>query len=357
MNGMRRAARLRIFHGKVEIAGQMGILCGELKRRGYHAAAYNVFHSYLGYEEHLVNTSEEQVAEQYRQLVEEFDLFHFHYASSLLDDYADLPLIQEKGKKMIMHHWGNDVRFHDQARIHNRYVYTGDSPPNEEIDRNLSKITEYVREAIVQDREVAAYVEPYYDKVHIVPIAIDLAKFVPVDEDKLQRSAEEVQSPKNKERLLVLHAPTNPEFKGTKPIEDAVMSLQSKMDFDYRRIEKMNHEEAIQLYREADLIIDQIYCGSYGLLCVEAMALAKPVITYIREDLVGTFPAELPVLNANPGNIEEKLAELLADAVLRKEIGARGRAYVEKYHAKEVVVDQLEEIYRGLMDVEDEASG
>lgn len=320
----------------------MGILCGELKRRGYHAAAYNVFHSYLGYEEHLVNTSEEEVAEQYRELVEQFDLFHFHYASTLLEDYGDLPLIREKGKKIIMHHWGNDVRFHDQARILNRYVYTGDSPPNEEIHRRLSKITEHVREAIVQDHEVAAYVEPYYDKVHIVPIAIDLAKFTPTTQ-------EEVQPPTNKERLLVLHAPTNPEFKGTKPIEDAVKALQSKMDFDYRRIEKMNHEEAIQLYRDADLIIDQIYCGSYGLLCVEAMALAKPVITYIREDLVGTFPVELPVLNANPDDVEEKLAELLADAELRKEIGIRGRAYAEKYHAKEVVVDQLEEIYRGLM--------
>lgn len=330
---------MKIFHGQVEIAGQMGILCGELKKRGYEAKAYNSFHSYLGYEEHLVNTTEEEIAAQYERLIDEFDVFHFHYASSLLKDYKDLPLIREKGKKIIMHHWGNDVRFHDVARINNPYVYTGDSPPNEVIHERLSVISQYVHEAIVQDEEVAAYVRPYYKKVHIVPIAIDLSKFPP-------RPAR--PDGERRERLLVIHAPTNPEFKGTKPIEEAVAALQAKYDFDYRRIEKTNHEDAIRLYAEADLIIDQILCGSYGLFCVEGMALGKPVITYIRDDLVSTFPPELPVMNANPDNIKEKLEELLGNAALREEIGARGRAYAEKYHAKEVVGDQLERIYREL---------
>jgi len=176
--------------------------------------------------------------------------------------------------------------------------------------------------------------------VHILPIAIDLDKFEPMPEDPETRA--------DGRKLLILHAPTNPEFKGTKPIEEAVRKLRGKYDFDYRRIEKMNHEEAIRLYRDADLIIDQIFCGSYGLLCVEAMALSKPVITYIREDLVPTFPPELPVWNANPDTIEEKLAELIEHAELRRELGLRGRAYAEKHHAKEVVVDQLLEIYRGL---------
>lgn len=317
----------------------MGILCGELKRRGYDAKAYNSFHSYLGYEEHLVNTSEEEIAAQHEQLIEEFDVFHFHYASSLLKDYADLPLIREKGKKIIMHHWGNDVRFHDQARVHNPYVYTGDSPPNEVIHERLSKISQYVHEAIVQDREVAAYVKPYYKKVHILPIAIDLSKF------------KGLARPKRHDRMLILHAPTNPDFKGTKVIEEAIYALQQQYDFEYRRIEKTKHEEAIKRYAEADLIIDQILCGSYGLLCVEAMALGKPVITFIRDDLVPTFPPELPVMNANPDNLKDKLAELLDNEALREEIGHRGRAYAEAYHAKEVVVDQLERIYREL-DVE-----
>jgi len=318
----------------------MGILCGELKRRGHAARAYNVFHSYLGYEEHLVNTNEDEIAAMHKQLIDEFDLFHFHYARSLLEDYGDLPLLREKNKKLIMHHWGNDVRFHDKARLHNPYVYTGDSPPNEEIDERLRMISRYVTEAIVQDEEVAAYVRPYYKKVHVIPIAIDLTKLPPESPEHLTGN--------QKEQLLVVHAPTNPEFKGTKRIEQAVSALQARYKFEYRRIEKTNHEEALRLYREADIILDQLLCGSYGLLCVEAMALSKPVVTYIRDDLVPSFPPELPVMNANPDNIEEKLEELLVNVELREEIAERGRSYVERYHAREVVVDQLEEIYRQL---------
>ncbi|HDR5039319.1 TPA: hypothetical protein QCR75_005788, partial [Bacillus anthracis] len=48
---------MKTFHGIVEIAGQMGILCGGLKKKGNIASAYNTFHSYLGYKDHLINTN------------------------------------------------------------------------------------------------------------------------------------------------------------------------------------------------------------------------------------------------------------------------------------------------------------
>lgn len=326
---------MNIFHGTIEIAGQMGILCGELKRRGHRAVGYNMFHSYLGYEDHLINTNAEEIAAMHRHMIHFFDVFHFHYASSLLPEYKDLDQIASRGKKMVMHHWGNDVRFHDKARVHNRYVYTGDSPANEVIHDRLTTITGLIKQAIVQDYEVYEHVAPYYDQVHVVPIAIDLSFFEPVEAVK-------------KERPLILHAPTNPDFKGTKPIEEAIAELKRSYDFDYRRIEKLHHEEAIRLYREADFIVDQILCGSYGLLSVEAMALGKPVIAYIRDDLAPSFPAGLPIISATPDTVAEKIRLLLDHPELKEELGRKGRRYVEQYHAKEKVVDQLERIYAGL---------
>jgi len=327
---------LRILHGIIEIAGQMGILCGEQKRRGHLSVGYNVFHSYLGYREHLINTDGFEIANTHKHMVNFFDLFHFHYGSSLLHDRRDLEQIQLRGKKMIMNHWGNDVRFHEQARLNNPYVYTGDSPPNAVIHQNLTQINRYIRQAIVQDYEVYDYVAPYYDKVHVVPIAIDLSSFAPV------------YQPASNKKPLVLHAPTNPDFKGTHLIEKAISELQQTHQFEYRRIERLNHEEAIKLYRDADIIVDQIRCGSYGLLSVETMALGKPVIAYIRDDLVSKFPAELPIFNSNPDNIKDRIRILLEQPSLRQQLGMQGRKYVEKYHAKEVVVDQLERIYATL---------
>lgn len=324
---------MRIFHGTTEIAGQMGIICGELKKRGHIAVGYNSFHSYLGYKEHLINTSKAEIHKQGKHIINFFDIFHFHYATTIMEDFQDLPLIKEKGKKMIMHHWGNDVRFHEQAKIKNPYAYTGDSPPNEVMHERLTKISTYIDESIVQDYEVFPYVEPYYKKVHVIPIAIDLDKFQPHYPDA------------EKKVPLILHAPTNPAFKGTEYIEKAIDELKKTHTFEYRRIEKMNHLEAIKLYKEADIIVDQILCGSYGLFSVEAMALGKPVITFIRPDLVKKFPETLPIVNGNIVTVYEKIKMLLENPEMRVELGKLGRKYVEMYHAKEKVVDKLIEIY------------
>jgi len=327
---------MRILHGVIEIAGQMGILSGALKRRGHISVGYNTFHTYLGYKEHLINTVGWELEKVSHHLINFFDIFHFHYASSLMTNYADLPLIKAKGKKMIMHHWGNDVRFHDQARVNNPYVYTGDSLPNEVMHQKLASISPYIREAIVQDYEVLPYVEPYYDKVHVLPIAIELAPFVP------HYPSEYKQQP------LILHAPTNPAFKGTEHVERALLRLKGEFDFQYRRIENMNHQQARQLYQEADIIIDQILCGSYGLLSVESMALGKPVVAYIRGDLVSRFPADLPIVNANPDTIYEQVKRLLQQPHLRRQLGIQGRQYVEKYHDSNVVAEKLIGIYQNL---------
>ena len=327
---------MKIFHGTIEIAGQMGILCGELKRRGHIASGYNIFHSYLGYKEHLINTNVIELQQSCKHLINFFDLFHLHYNSSILPNLRDLAVIRDKGKKVIMHHWGNDVRFHDKAREKNPHVYTGDSPPDGVIHRRLTQISAFVDEAIVQDYEVYDYVAPYYKKVHVVPIAIDLEPFEP----HLPRM--------DVTRPLVLHAPTNPAFKGTAAVEGAIAELQKTHDFEYRRIEHLNHEQAVQLYKAADVIVDQLRCGSYGLLSVEAMALGKPVITYLRDDVASKFPSELPIVNADPDTVGTALRQVLDNPALRVELGERGRAYAENYHAKEIVVDQLEAIYGNL---------
>ncbi|WP_040203295.1 glycosyltransferase family 4 protein [Neobacillus jeddahensis] len=327
---------MRIFHGTTEIAGQMGILSSALTKKGHCSVGYNTFHSYLGYKDYLVNTDGKGLEESIPHILDYYDLFHFHYGTTLSPGFADLPEIKSRHKKMIMHHWGNDVRFHEQARIRNPYVYTGDSPPNEEIHAKLMKLTAYIKEAIVQDYEVYDYVKDYYEKVHVVPIAIDLSHFQP-----------HYPSVK-KERPLILHAPTNPDFKGTFYIEATIERLKAEYDFDYRRIEKMNHEEVIKLYKHADIIIDQVLCGSYGLLSVESMALGKPVLTYIRSDLIASFPAELAIVNTNPDNLYEQAKRLLDHPELRRELGIKGRAYAEKYHSHDIIADQLLAIYADL---------
>lgn len=328
---------MRAVHCPIEIAGQMGILCNGLNRLGVTSAAFNTFHTYLGYRDYLHNVDVYEIEYLFHDLLEHFDVFHFHYAATLLQGSADLPLLERQAKKMVMHHWGNDVRTHAIASISNPYVYTGDSPPADQIDKTLRHLSKFIKHAIVQDYEVYPYVAPYYDNIHVLPIAFDTDTKVPKYPDI------QVSNP------LIIHAPTNPLFKGTKFIEEALEKLREEgVSFRYQRVEKMSNAEAVALYQEADIVIDQVLCGSYGMLAVESMSLGKPVIGFIRDDLLLKFPEIPPILSANPDEVYDVIKEVIQNPRLRVEAGQRGRAYVEKHHSTAVVTNQLTDIYKQL---------
>jgi hypothetical protein len=325
---------MHVVHCPIEIAGQMGTLCKGLHNAGVTATAYNTFHTYLGYRDYIYNVDVYELEYLMHDMLQHFDVFHFHYGATLLQGLSDLPLLQNLGKKMVMHHWGNDVRTHAVASANNPYVYTGDSPPPDKIRETLTNLSQYIQHAIVQDYEVYPYVAPYYEHVHVLPMAFDTHSRTP----KYPSVTESCP--------LVIHAPTNPLFKGTEYIEMAVKKLQDEgVRFRYQRVEKMSNTEAMNLYEKADIVVDQILCGSYGMLAIESMSLGKPVIGYIRDDLRTTFPEIPPIMSANPDQIYDTLKELIRNPVLRNVIGKRGRAYVEKYHSLKAVTRKLIQIY------------
>jgi glycosyltransferase involved in cell wall biosynthesis len=55
-------------------------------------------------------------------------------------------------------------------------------------------------------------------------------------------------------------------------------------------------------------------------------------------------------VNANPEDLVEVLGYLLADGVQRREIGRRGRVYVEQHHNARIVAQQLAAIYSELLE-------
>jgi Glycosyltransferase len=324
---------MNILHLPIEIAGQIGAICSSLQQRGYFARGFNFFSTYLGYKEHLLNTDVFEMGRMFEEATQWFDLFHYHYGLSLYPKFKDLELLKQLGKPVVMHHWGNDVRMNSIARLHNPYVYTGDSPPEETVRRTLTTLGHYFSDVIVQDYEVLPYVEPYYRRVHVIPLAIELNRFTPAYPSLAEKNP------------LVVHAPTNQAFKGTFHIEKAIEALRKEMPFRYNRIEKMSHEEAVRMYRQADIVIDQILCGSYGLLSVEAMAFGKPVIAYIRPDLLPKYVG-LPISIANPDTIYDVLKDLLLSPEKRLQAGLAGRSYVERQHESGKVAEQILKVYQ-----------
>ncbi len=77
--------------------------------------------------------------------------------------------------------------------------------------------------------------------------------------------------------------------------------------------------------------------GWYGGLAVEAMAVGKPVVVYIRPDDLRFVPvamaADLPIIEAQPQNIYETLVKIVTMPRLELlNLAMKSREYVERWH-------------------------
>ena len=110
--------------------------------------------------------------------------------------------------------------------------------------------------------------------------------------------------------------------------------------------------DAFERYREADIVVDQLNAGWYGLFAIECMALGKPVVTFLHEQAVAriekAFGTRLPLVSATKESLRRRLEPLVADAAERRRIGEASRAYVEQVHDLERVTDRLLALYARL---------
>lgn len=150
-----------------------------------------------------------------------------------------------------------------------------------------------------------------------------------------------------KRKLRIGHAPSHRGVKGTDLVIKAVNNINKHGSvLDFVLIENLSNEEARAVYETVDVVVDQLFAGWYGALAVEAMALGKPVVCYVREsDLVFLPEAmrlELPIIRADPSNIEDVLRWLVS---LSREglydVARRSRQYVEKWHDPDIIAQRI----------------
>ncbi|WP_270215032.1 glycosyltransferase family 1 protein [Clostridium butyricum] len=331
---------LGIVQGSIEIANQMNMLNTQFKKMGIKSTAIDYYPSYLKYDsEHRIDINkfnslkEADIAtkELAAKLIAENDIFHFHFGTTLTLDNSDLSIIKELGKKVIMQYWGSDVRMLSKAKELNPYAVVKDVD-EDNIKRKLEYISKHIPNCIV-DYELAEYVKDYHENIFYSRVGMDLSKYKP-------------KSKNPKEKMCIVHAPTSTNVKGTYYILEAIENLKEKYDFEFILVQNMSHCEAVKTYQKADLIIDQILLGSYGVFAVESMAMGKPVIGWISDFMKEKYPKELPIISANPDNIEQKIEYVINNRDMLKKIGIDGRKYVEKYHDINVVTNNIIDIYK-----------
>ncbi len=150
--------------------------------------------------------------------------------------------------------------------------------------------------------------------------------------------------------LRVVHAPNHREFKGSRYLEQAVASLQNEgQEIELILVERLTNDQALEIYKSADLIFDQCLIGFHGYFALEAMALGKPVMCFIRKpDEYLLHPEECPIINTHVTTLKEDLRRIVARRGELGEIGRRGRRYIEKHFSLEAFAGRLERAYREL---------
>jgi O-antigen/teichoic acid export membrane protein len=247
------------------------------------------------------------------ELLPRTDLFHFTFGLTLVPQSLQFPLLRAFGKRSVMHYLGSDIR--------------GKTP-----------------EELAYGKKAGAEIVGSYDAIRWVPEAamippgVDLAAITP-------------GAPSGRRRPVVVHAPSSRRRKGTDHVLDACEGL----DVELRIVEGLRHDEALARYRDADIVVDQLNAGWYGLFAIECMALGKPVVTYLHDEAIArteeAYGIEVPIVNASAETLRVRLEELVEHGPAgRAAIGEASRAYVERVHDLERVTDRLLELYESVLE-------
>ena len=261
-----------------------------------------------------------------------YDVFHFHFGRSILFN-KDLWVYKSLKKKVFFEFHGDDLR--DLEKFSELNKYAVDYPGSNNNKIRLERICSSADGIILHDDELITYLPENTSNVFVVPLRLDIDKLTP-----------NYPSADNK-KIKIVHAPSDRKTKGSQYVIDAIEKLKEKYDIELLLVEKMTQEEAREVYLQADIIVDQLIIGTYGVFAIEAMALGKPVITYISNEMKERLPEELPIVSATIDNIEEVLERLILDGNMRNELGKKGREYAKMYHDYKKIGKILADIYDG----------
>ena len=244
------------------------------------------------------------------RLLPRTDLFHFYFGLTLVPKTLQFPILRATGRKSVYHFLGSDWRGKTPAEL--AFAQKADA----------RIVGSFAALAAIPDAE-------------LIPPGLDLRPFTPAP-------------PSDRERPLVLHAPSSRSRKGTEHVIAACAQLPVELEI----VEGLPHDEARELYRRADIVVDQLNAGWHGVFAIEAMALGKPVVGYLKPEVVAqaerAYGTKVPIVSATKETLVEALRPLVESPARRREVGAASRAYVERVHDVDRIADRLLDLYSRL---------
>jgi hypothetical protein len=277
-----------------------------------------------------------------------YDMFHFFSGETLLPRKLrrfELMMYKLFGKKVIMHFVGCDIRSLDYSHwkaIHIQEYLSGVDafPKSESWQQKLIKdAVKYADTILVSTPDLKEIIP----QATYFPVLLDLDKYL----DELNKIPVE----KSSDEITILHSPSNlyhTRTKGTDYIIPALKQVAAMPQYKVRLILPSEKDksrstpysstryELFKHFKEADIVIDQLITGWYGLLSVEALAAGKEVICYVDEHLKPNLFPGCPIEIANVNNLEEVIIKCIEKIRTGKQSSQQEKIdWVRKYHTIE----------------------
>lgn len=361
-------APLSVVHLPTSVGGNPQGLSKHLRLLGVHSESWTLSQNYLAYPcDHVIWSPGDSLLLREKKrwaaiwcAARKFDVIHFNYGESFSSPIpfsitAPLPLLKKIkrlifaaymqagfhvemgiyklfGRKLFVHYQGDDARQGDFSLSKFRHSIAQHTDPN--YYTPLSD--RYKRTMIKRMSRLCSQVYTVNpDLLHVLPAK---ARFIPYCHISLEEWSPKYTQLDQTRPIRIGHAPSHRAVKGTNKILSTLEELKSEgLRFELVLVEGVSNAEARRQYETVDLLIDQLYAGWYGGLAVEAMALGKPVIVYIRDEDLHFIPAEmkidLPFIRIAPETVKDVLRQALS--MPRQDLfdlAHRSRTFVEKWH-------------------------
>jgi glycosyl transferase family 1 len=253
----------------------------------------------------------------------------------------DLPLLRLLGKRVVCVFWGSDER---PAYLDGSLMA---ADRGRDIRAGVAHVARQKAEVRRLDRWSDAVIAHVLSShLHERPVVRFTALGLPFAPNGRAPVPEPGGDP------VVLHAPTHPAAKGTDRIRAIVANVRDGgARLDYDEVVGVPNAEVLRRIDDCAVVLDQLFSDVPNAgLATEAAARRRAVVVagYGVDELAALLPEEerAPVVYVHPRDVEDRLAELLADPGLRDEVARRGQAFVAGRCAPEAVAGRLLRVLR-----------
>jgi glycosyltransferase involved in cell wall biosynthesis len=351
---------MRVLHAPVNIGNQPWVLSRYERKLGIESDFHITYEGAFGYcaDKVISKVGDKSAMELRKRLVAglraplEYDVFHFYFGKTLLcwddylsgDDYRylDFEIARRLAKPVFFTLQGCDVRIAGEST---KLAFTPCRSGacglfSSCLSKEDKKRRQFLSE-ILPKADRVFYLNPELSRY------VAHGEFLPYSSVDIEVMA--AHPPKNGGRPTIVHAPSDPSIKGTPLILEALEALRKEWDFELVLVQNMPHEQALEIYRTADIVIDQVLSGWYGGFAVEAMAMGKPVMCYLRHEDFECVPdemlADLPIVDVRPDHLAEDIATVLDRRSEWGEWSDRSRCFADKWHNPRTIAEAMIELY------------